>query len=99
MFTIIIFSPGLPNMGAQIRYVQNWYTALQTDPKYPLILQKVFADLFCFCIEMSNQNIFQDLIKILKIYNLKKLNNFVSLYKIYWRFLKILDVSLLRLPN
>ena len=46
MFTIIIFSPGLPNMGAQIRYVQNWYTALQTDPKYPLILQKVFADLF-----------------------------------------------------
>ena len=53
-------------MGAQIRCVENRYTALQTDPKYPLILQKVFADLFCFCIEMSNRNIFQDRYKDLK---------------------------------
>ena len=53
-------------MVAQIRYVHNRYTALQTDPKYPLILQKVFADLFCFCIEMSNRNILQGCYKDLK---------------------------------
>ena len=30
------FFPGLPNLGAQIRCAQNWYSAVQTDLKYPL---------------------------------------------------------------
>ena len=33
------FSPGLPNLWAQIRYAKNWYTAVQTDLKYPLPLE------------------------------------------------------------
>ena len=37
IFTLIKkFFPGLPNLGAQIRCAQNWYTAVQTDLKYPL---------------------------------------------------------------
>ena len=30
-----IFSPGLPNLGTQIRSSQNRYTTVQTDLKYP----------------------------------------------------------------
>ena len=30
-----IFSPGLPNLGTQIRCAQSRYTAVQTDLKYP----------------------------------------------------------------
>ena len=30
------FSSGLPNLGAQIRRAQNWYTYVQTDLKDPL---------------------------------------------------------------
>ena len=33
-----IFSPGLPNLCAQIRCAQNRYTAFQTDLKYPLFI-------------------------------------------------------------
>ena len=28
------YFPGLPNLGAQISSVQNWYTAVQADLKY-----------------------------------------------------------------
>ena len=37
MFTFTkIFFPGLPNLRTQIRYVQNRYTAVQANLKYPL---------------------------------------------------------------
>ena len=35
-FTIKSYFPGLPNLGAQIGFAQNQYTAAQTDLKYPL---------------------------------------------------------------
>ena len=34
VFSQNIFSPGLPNLGAQIRCAQNRYTAAQIDLKY-----------------------------------------------------------------
>ena len=38
IFTKYLFTfPGLPNLGAKIRCAQNRYTAVQTDPKYPLL--------------------------------------------------------------
>ena len=37
-FTFTIFFPRLPNLGAQIRYVQNRYNAVQTDLQYPLVV-------------------------------------------------------------
>ena len=39
MFTFTKKSPppGLPNLGAQIRYAQNQYTTVQMDLKYPLL--------------------------------------------------------------
>ena len=36
-FTNFIFL-GLPDLGARIRSAQNQYTAVQTDPEYPLQL-------------------------------------------------------------
>ena len=33
-FTLKLFSPGLSNLAAQIRCAQNWYIAVQIDPKY-----------------------------------------------------------------
>ena len=36
-FTKKNFSPSLPSFGSQIRCAQNWYTAVQTELKYPLV--------------------------------------------------------------
>ena len=39
MFTFTkMFYSGLPNLVAQIRCAQNWYTTVQTDLKYPLVI-------------------------------------------------------------
>ena len=35
-FTKKVFSPGLPDLGAQIRCAHNRYPAVQTGLKYPL---------------------------------------------------------------
>ena len=34
------FPPGLPDLGILIRCVQDWYTALRTDLKYPLMVEQ-----------------------------------------------------------
>ena len=39
--------PGLPDLGTQIRWAQNWYTAVQTDLKYP----PVKNDNICECLK------------------------------------------------
>ena len=43
MFTFTIFPPGLCNLGAQIRCVQNWYPEVQMDPK---LLQRPLCGVF-----------------------------------------------------
>ena len=45
LLTFTNFSLGLPNMGAQIRCVQNRYIAVQTDLKYPCSMQGRIIDL------------------------------------------------------
>ena len=88
----------LPNLGAQIRCAQNRYTALQTDVKYPLILK--FLQIFSApLLRWTNEGSFKNVIKILKIYSLKRSNNFDSLYNICRRFLKIFHVFLLKLTS
>ena len=34
------FPPGLPDLGILIRCVQDWYTAVRTDLKYPLMVEQ-----------------------------------------------------------
>ena len=42
MFTFTIKNfPGLPNLGTPIRCAQNWYTTVQMNLKYPLLLNAV----------------------------------------------------------
>ena len=43
MFTFTISPPGLCNLGAQIRCVQNWYPEVQMDPK---LLQRPLCGVF-----------------------------------------------------
>ena len=34
------FPPGLPDLGILIRCAQDWYTAVRTDLKYPLMVEQ-----------------------------------------------------------
>ena len=45
-----IFFLGLPNLGTQIRCPQNWYTVVQTDLKYPLLMQSLTTILWLLMI-------------------------------------------------
>ena len=36
--------PGLPNLSTQIRCAQNWYTTVQIDPKYLLVVEEMVVE-------------------------------------------------------
>ena len=62
-FTFTIFFPRLSNLGAQIRYVQNRYNAVQTDLQYPPGSKYNQLDLNCFKSKWKQQRNVKNLFK------------------------------------